>query len=52
MTSTLQFNKHYSFFVSENVIDFTEAVEKLAEGLLSIYQPPLEQVKKELLELT
>ncbi|XP_032671946.1 biogenesis of lysosome-related organelles complex 1 subunit 6 isoform X3 [Odontomachus brunneus] len=36
----------------ENVIDFTEAVEKLAEGLLSIYQPPLEQVKKDLLELT
>ncbi|EFN77474.1 biogenesis of lysosome-related organelles complex 1 subunit 6 isoform X1 [Harpegnathos saltator] len=36
----------------KDVIDFTEAIEKLAEGLLNIYQPPLEQVKKELLELT
>ncbi|XP_011149967.1 biogenesis of lysosome-related organelles complex 1 subunit 6 isoform X3 [Harpegnathos saltator] len=43
---------YYSFFVSKDVIDFTEAIEKLAEGLLNIYQPPLEQVKKELLELT
>lgn len=34
----------------ENVIDFS-TVEKLAHGLLSIYQPPLEQVKRELSEL-
>ncbi|XP_011874311.1 PREDICTED: biogenesis of lysosome-related organelles complex 1 subunit 6-like [Vollenhovia emeryi] len=37
---------------SEDTVDFSEAVEKLAEGLLSIYQPPLEQVKQELSELT
>lgn len=37
---------------SENTVDFSEAAEKLAEGLLSIYQPPLEQVKQELCELT
>jgi len=38
--------------VSEDTIDFSKAVEKLAEGLLSICQPPLEQVRKELFELT
>ncbi|KYM95000.1 PREDICTED: biogenesis of lysosome-related organelles complex 1 subunit 6-like [Cyphomyrmex costatus] len=38
--------------LSKNVIDFSEATEKLAEGLLSIYQSPLEQVKQELFELT
>ncbi|XP_024882094.1 biogenesis of lysosome-related organelles complex 1 subunit 6-like isoform X1 [Temnothorax curvispinosus] len=38
--------------LSEDTVDFSEAVEKLAEGLLSIYQPPLEQVKQELFELT
>ncbi|EZA58776.1 hypothetical protein DMN91_008691 [Ooceraea biroi] len=37
---------------SEDTLDFSEAAEKLADGLLSIYQPPLEQVKKELFELT
>ncbi|XP_011643537.1 biogenesis of lysosome-related organelles complex 1 subunit 6 [Pogonomyrmex barbatus] len=36
----------------DSEVDFSEAVEKLAEGLLSIYQPPLEQVKHELFELT
>ncbi|XP_077269006.1 biogenesis of lysosomal organelles complex 1 subunit pallidin [Temnothorax americanus] len=38
--------------LSEDAVDFSEAVEKLAKGLLSIYQPPLEQVKQELFELT
>lgn len=33
-------------------VDFSEASKKLAEGLLTIYQLPLEQVKKELNELT
>ncbi|KAH0952038.1 hypothetical protein HN011_006911 [Eciton burchellii] len=37
---------------SESTVDFSEAAGKLANGLLSIYQPPLEQVKKELFELT
>jgi len=46
-----QFND-CSFFDSESTIDFSEAAGKLANGLLSIYQPPLEQVKKELFELT
>ncbi|GAB1860900.1 Biogenesis of lysosome-related organelles complex 1 subunit 6 [Camponotus japonicus] len=38
--------------VSEDTLYFSKAVEKLAEGLLSICQPPLEQVKNELFELT
>ncbi|XP_066597881.1 biogenesis of lysosome-related organelles complex 1 subunit 6 [Prorops nasuta] len=33
-------------------IDFTDASKKLATGLLSIYQPPLEEIKSELNELT
>ncbi|XP_046743204.1 biogenesis of lysosome-related organelles complex 1 subunit 6-like [Diprion similis] len=33
-------------------IDFTQAAENLAQGLLEVYQPPLEQVKHELIELT
>ncbi|KAL0106494.1 hypothetical protein PUN28_016300 [Cardiocondyla obscurior] len=33
-------------------VDFSGATEKLVEGLLSIYQPQLEQVKQELSELT
>ncbi|XP_072748078.1 biogenesis of lysosome-related organelles complex 1 subunit 6 isoform X4 [Anoplolepis gracilipes] len=37
---------------SEDTIYFTKVVEKLAEGLLSICQPPLAQVKNELFELT
>ncbi|XP_020295656.1 biogenesis of lysosome-related organelles complex 1 subunit 6-like [Pseudomyrmex gracilis] len=37
---------------SKNEINFSEVTEKLTEGLLQIYQPPLEQVKKDLLELT
>lgn len=36
----------------EDKVDFSGASQKLAEGLLSIYQLPLEQVKKELNELT
>ncbi|XP_076647755.1 biogenesis of lysosomal organelles complex 1 subunit pallidin [Halictus rubicundus] len=32
--------------------DFSEAAKKLAEGLLSIYKLPLEQVHKELTEVT
>ncbi|XP_076292784.1 biogenesis of lysosomal organelles complex 1 subunit pallidin [Lasioglossum baleicum] len=32
--------------------DFSEAAKKLAEGLLSIYKSPLEQVHKELTEVT
>lgn len=38
--------------VSEETIYFSKAAGKLAEGLLSICQPPLEQVRKELFELT
>ncbi|XP_011252515.1 biogenesis of lysosome-related organelles complex 1 subunit 6-like isoform X2 [Camponotus floridanus] len=38
--------------VSEDTLYFSKAVEKLAEGLLGICQPPLEQVKNELFELT
>lgn len=33
-------------------MDFSKAANKLAEGLLSIYQLPLEQVKTELNEVT
>ncbi|KAG5335042.1 BL1S6 protein, partial [Acromyrmex charruanus] len=44
--------KYYLFFNSEDTVDFSEAAEKLAEGLLGIYQSPLEQVKQELFELT
>jgi len=38
----------------ENVIGnfSTDSTAKLADGLLAIYQPPLEQIKKELDELT
>ncbi|XP_033212181.1 biogenesis of lysosome-related organelles complex 1 subunit 6-like [Belonocnema kinseyi] len=32
--------------------DLQKAVEELSQGLLSIYQPPLEQLEKELKELT
>ncbi|XP_070152167.1 biogenesis of lysosome-related organelles complex 1 subunit 6 [Polyergus mexicanus] len=38
--------------VSEETIYFSKVAEKLAEGFLSICQPPLEQVRKELFELT
>ncbi|XP_046475825.1 biogenesis of lysosome-related organelles complex 1 subunit 6 [Neodiprion pinetum] len=33
-------------------VDFTQATVNLAQGLLEVYRPPLEQVKKELIELT
>ncbi|XP_012289256.1 biogenesis of lysosome-related organelles complex 1 subunit 6-like [Orussus abietinus] len=33
-------------------IDFSKAAQDLAEGLLAVYSPPLEQIKKELHELT
>lgn len=36
----------------EDTVDLTNATKQLTKGLLSIYQLPLEQVKKELNELT
>ncbi|XP_043505590.1 biogenesis of lysosome-related organelles complex 1 subunit 6 isoform X1 [Polistes fuscatus] len=36
----------------ENIVDFSKATEKLATGILSIYQPSLEKVKENLNELT
>ena len=45
----LQIEKHDS---DEDQVDFSEAAKKLAEGLLSIYQLPLEQVQTELNEVT
>ncbi|XP_050459685.1 biogenesis of lysosome-related organelles complex 1 subunit 6 [Cataglyphis hispanica] len=38
--------------MSEETIYFSKTAEKLAEGLLNICKPPLEQVRKELFELT
>ncbi|XP_031829553.1 biogenesis of lysosomal organelles complex 1 subunit pallidin isoform X1 [Nomia melanderi] len=38
--------------IEEDQQDFSEAAKKLAEGLLSIYQSPLEQVHRELNEIT
>ncbi|XP_043280502.1 biogenesis of lysosome-related organelles complex 1 subunit 6 [Venturia canescens] len=34
------------------IVDFSQSTTKLANGLLAIYQPPLEQIKKELDDLT
>lgn len=47
----------FNFFFRENEElaiseDLQKAVEELSQGLLSIYQPPLEQLEKELKELT
>ncbi|XP_076680049.1 biogenesis of lysosomal organelles complex 1 subunit pallidin isoform X3 [Andrena cerasifolii] len=45
----LQIEKHDG---DKDEVDFSEAAKKLAEGLLSIYQLPLEQVQTELNEVT
>nr|XP_034191500.1 uncharacterized protein LOC117609362 isoform X2 [Osmia lignaria] len=44
-----QIEQHES---DEIKVDFSEAAKKLAQGLLNIYQLPLEQVQKELTEVT
>ncbi|XP_053988049.1 biogenesis of lysosome-related organelles complex 1 subunit 6-like [Hylaeus volcanicus] len=44
-----EIDKHESDKVQ---VDFSDAAKKLAEGLLNIYQLPLEQVQKELNEAT
>lgn len=44
-----QIDKHDT---DEVKVNFSEAASKLAEGLLNIYQLPLEQVQKELTEIT
>ncbi|XP_035735989.1 biogenesis of lysosome-related organelles complex 1 subunit 6-like [Vespa mandarinia] len=36
----------------EDIVDFSKATEKLAHGILTIYQPSLEKVKENLNELT
>ncbi|XP_076627654.1 biogenesis of lysosomal organelles complex 1 subunit pallidin [Colletes latitarsis] len=48
-TIQLEIEKHES---DKDVVDFSGATKKLAEGLLNIYQLPLEQVQKELDEAT
>lgn len=40
------------FFSIKDIADFSKATEKLATGILTIYQPSLEKVKENLNELT
>ncbi|KAK2577523.1 hypothetical protein KPH14_003614 [Odynerus spinipes] len=36
----------------QDIVDFSKVTENLAAGILAIYRPPLEKVKKDLNELT